>query len=93
MGCDRLKRGQTWSEAVHWVWRVWAQDDSYACLLLGESHLIAQDGWTPLIESACKGHLECAQLLLDRSANIDAASKVRMMRGEGRGRMMGGWRG
>ncbi|KAF4675167.1 Ankyrin Repeat [Perkinsus chesapeaki] len=30
-----------------------------------------KQGWTPLMHAASKGHMDCAQLLLDRRANVD----------------------
>ena len=36
----------------------------------------AQDGWTPLISAACKGHEGVVRLLLDSKAAVDTASNV-----------------
>ena len=35
-----------------------------------------QDRWTSLIIAAQNGHLDCVELLLDRSADVNAASEV-----------------
>ena len=55
---------------------MWAQQAECACLMLGVPHLIAQTGSTPLYIAAQNGHLDIVRLLLDRSANVDAANKV-----------------
>ena len=38
-----------------------------------------QDGWTPLILAAYKGHTECARLLLLAGADKEAKDKVRSL--------------
>ncbi len=38
--------------------------------------MLLQEGGTPLLLAAYKGHLAMAKLLLDRGAKIDAADKV-----------------
>ena len=39
--------------------------------------MIGQDGASPLVIAAENGHLACLELLLDRSANIDALREVK----------------
>ena len=39
----------------------------------------AQNGWTPLHMAANKGHVEIAQLMMEKSANIEATDKVQLV--------------
>ena len=39
-------------------------------------HLSLQGGQTALIKASCKGHVECAQLLLDRGAQLNHQDMV-----------------
>ena len=43
------------------------------------SFVHAQDGWTPLLEAARNGHVEIAQMLMDKGANIEAMDKVQLV--------------
>ena len=38
--------------------------------------LSSQYGQTPLMEASSEGHVECAQLLLDRGAQVNHQDKV-----------------
>ena len=38
-----------------------------------------QNGWTPLLVTLQYGHVEIAQLLMERGANIEATTKVQFM--------------
>ena len=39
----------------------------------------AQDGWTPLHKAASNGHVEIAQMLMDKGANIEATDEVQLV--------------
>ena len=39
----------------------------------------AQDGWTPLLKAAWNGHVEIAQMLMEKGANIEATYKVQLV--------------
>ena len=47
-------------------------------VLLSMIHVLfsVQDGHTALMEASSKGHVQCAQLLLDRGAQADIQDKV-----------------
>ena len=75
MGCDSVITRL--SGAVHTVCEAHGQMKPLVCLPdAGGPHFIWQDGRTPLYLAAGRGHAECVKLLLDGSANVDAADKV-----------------
>ena len=43
------------------------------------SFVHAQDGQTPLLEAARLGHVEIAQMLMEKGANIEATDKVQLV--------------
>ena len=43
------------------------------------SFVHAQDGWTPLLVAASNGHVEIAQMLMEKGANIEATDKVQLV--------------
>ena len=43
------------------------------------SFVHAQDGRTPLLEAAWNGHVEIAQMLMEKGANIEATTKVQLV--------------
>ena len=43
------------------------------------SFVHAQDGWTPLLLGASNGHVEIAQLLMEKGANIEAMDEVQLV--------------
>ena len=43
------------------------------------SFVHAQDGQTPLHAAAIKGHVEIAQLLMEKGANVEATDKVQFV--------------
>ena len=55
----------------------------YACFVFRSSHaramhltIMLQNGMTPLLWAANKGHKDVAVVLLDRGANVNAADEV-----------------
>ncbi len=38
---------------------------------------LMQDGWTPFLEAASRGHLEVVRLLMEKGAEIHRAANVR----------------
>ena len=43
------------------------------------SFVHAQDGWTPLLKAASNGHVEIAQMLMEKGANIEATDEVQLV--------------
>ena len=43
------------------------------------SFVHAQDGETPLLKAASNGHVEIAQMLMEKGANIEAMDKVQLV--------------
>ena len=43
------------------------------------SFVHAQSGQTPLLEAASNGHVEIAQMLIEKGANIEAPNKVQLV--------------
>ena len=43
------------------------------------SFVHAQDGGTPFLEAARNGHVEFAQMLMEKGANIEATTKVQLV--------------
>ena len=43
------------------------------------SFVHAQDGRTPLYKAAINGHVEIAQMLMEKGANIEATTKVQLV--------------
>ena len=39
----------------------------------------AQDGSTPLLEEAKNGHVEIAQMLMEKGSNVEATDKVQLV--------------
>ena len=39
----------------------------------------AQDEWTPLLLTARNGHVEIAQMLMEKDANIEATEEVQLV--------------
>ena len=39
----------------------------------------AQYGWTPFLGAASNGHVEIAQMLMEKGANIEATTKVQLV--------------
>ena len=43
------------------------------------SFVHAQDGWTPFLAAASNCHVEIAQMLMEKGANIEATNKVQLV--------------
>ncbi len=55
----------------------------FSCIRVSSRCFKPQNGFTALMWAAKKNHMECARMLLDVGADIDAQNKVRLMRQRG----------